>query len=93
MRGWWSLLLVASVAFGVARAPHRLRRAQPEATLSAQLSGIHHHARSHRTVAALPLVAQLPIVDVSPSEAATASLDEPPPADLVPPVARGPPVG
>jgi hypothetical protein len=91
MRAVWTLLLVASLALGLART-HHLRRAQPEATLSAQ-AGVHHHARAHRAPAAIPEAPSLPIADTSITALARTPIADPPPAELVVPVARGPPRG
>jgi hypothetical protein len=91
MRAVWTLLLTAVVAMGAVRAHHKLRRFQHGATLSASTSRAHHHVRAHRVPVVVAAPAELPRIDASIAAVAVAPIASPPPAELVPPVARGPP--
>lgn len=91
MRGFWALLLIASL-IGLAGRPQRVRRIHPVATLSAAAVGHHHHVRTHRIsamVAAPPSLSLLPRAVIEPI---VVPIIEAPIAVLDAPVARGPPL-
>jgi hypothetical protein len=85
-----SIVLAACVAFVAARAPH-LRRAHPDATLSAPTAHHFHHARSHRSPATVATRVLLPSRELALVDPLNAEPDRAIDREPITLVARGPP--
>jgi hypothetical protein len=90
VRFFCSIVVAACVALVAIRAPH-LRRAQPTATLSTPTAH-YHHARTHRSPAALAAPVLLPSRDVAIVDPLIVDPGRAIDRDQVISVARGPPV-